>query len=138
VKDSFQIFPVGIILKQNENSFIKIYDKYIDALLGLDQFSHINVFYWFHKSDTPSKRNILRVYPRGKKSNPITGVFATHSPVRPNLIAFSTCKILSIDENFIKVDTIDAFDETPVIDIKPYIPISDSKEEAIIPGWVRR
>ncbi len=138
MKDSFQIFPVGIILKQNENSLIKIYDKYIDALSGLDQFSHIHVFYWFHKSDTPSKRNILRVHPRGKESNPITGVFATHSPVRPNLIAFLTCKILSIDENFIKVDTIDAFNETPVIDIKPYIPTSHSKEEVIIPGWMRR
>jgi len=48
------------------------------------------------------------------------------------------CKILSIEENFIKVDTIDAFDETPVIDIKAYLSPGYSKEEIITPDWVRR
>ena len=138
MKDFFQIYPVGTIIKKNENSVIRIYDKYIRALLGLDQFSHIQVFYWFHKNDTPSKRNILRVHPRREESNPLTGVFATHSSVRPNLIAFSICRILSIEENLIKIDTIDAFDETPVIDIKAYIPPGYSKEEIITPDWARR
>ena len=64
------------------------------------------------------KRSILQVYPRADKNNPLTGVFATHSPVRPNLIAISKCKIISVKENVIEVDDIDAFSDSPVIDLK--------------------
>ncbi len=51
-------------------------------------------------------------------TRPLTGVFATHSPVRPNLLAISTCKILSVKDGFITIDSIDAFDNTPILDLK--------------------
>ena len=102
--DNFQIFPIGIIRKKAKDIFIEIHHKYKDALLGLDQFSHIIVCFWFHKNDSPEKRNTLQVHPRGEKTNPLTGVFATRSPQRPNLIALSTCKILAIDENIIRIE----------------------------------
>jgi len=120
--DSFQIFPVGIIRKQEKTVSIEIYEEYKDALLGLDQFSDIIVCFWFHRKDTPQKRNVLRVHPRGNKANPLRGVFAARSPVRPNLVDVSACKILSIDGNIIHIEKIDAFDGTPVIDIKPLHP----------------
>ena len=110
MKDRFDIFPVGVIKKQGETVWIEIYDKYNDALIGLDGFSHLTVCYWFHENDTPEKRNVLQVHPRNNKKNPLTGVFATHSPLRPNLIAISICKILSIDGNSIRIDKIDAFE----------------------------
>jgi len=100
------------------NSAGKDHGKYGDGLLRLDQCSHVTVMYWFHKNDTPQKRSILQVHPRGNKDNPLTGVFATHSQVRPNLIAISRVKVISVKGNIIEIEKIDAFDDSPVIDIK--------------------
>ncbi|MBV2097138.1 MAG: SAM-dependent methyltransferase, partial [Candidatus Thiodiazotropha sp. (ex Codakia orbicularis)] len=77
------------------------------------------VLYWFDRNDTPERRGILQVHPRGNPDNPLRGVFATRAPVRPNLIALSRCRILSIAANRIEIDGIDAFPDTPVLDIKP-------------------
>ncbi|MES0447110.1 MAG: tRNA (N6-threonylcarbamoyladenosine(37)-N6)-methyltransferase TrmO, partial [Desulfobacterales bacterium] len=136
MKDRFDIFPVGVIKKQGETVWIEIYEKYNDALIGLDGFSHLTVCYWFHENDTPEKRNVLQVHPRSNKKNPLTGVFATHSPLRPNLIAISICKILSIDGNSIRIDKIDAFEGSPVIDIKCFIPSKVSESDIRLPDWV--
>lgn len=136
MKDRFDIFPVGVIQKQDENVWIEIYEKYNEALLGLDKFSHITVCYWFHENDTPEKRNVLQVHPKNNKENPLSGVFATHSPLRPNLIAISTCKMLSIEGNTIHIDKIDAFDGSPVIDIKCFIPSRALKSDIRLPDWV--
>jgi tRNA-Thr(GGU) m(6)t(6)A37 methyltransferase TsaA len=135
MRRSYQINPVGVIQKNEDTVFIEIYPEYADALSGLDQFSHIIVMYWFHENDTPEQRNILQVHPCGNKKNPLTGVFGTHSPVRPNLIALSLCRILFIDGNRITIDDIDAFDDSPVIDIKSYFPVSVSDEDVRIPNW---
>ena len=136
MKDRFDIFPVGVIQKQDENVWIEIYEKYNEALLGLDKFSHITVCYWFHENDTPEKRNVLQVHPKNNKENPLSGVFATHSPLRPNLIAISICNILSIEGNTIHIDKIDAFDGSPVIDIKCFIPSRALKSDIGLPDWV--
>jgi len=130
--ESLKIVPIGII-KKVDGITIEIYEKYTDALLGLDQFSHIIVLYWFHKSDTQAKRNILQVHPKGDLKRPLRGVFATRSPVRPNPVGMSVCKILSVEKNSIRIDVLDAHDGTPVIDIKPYIPKNDSITNASYP-----
>jgi tRNA-Thr(GGU) m(6)t(6)A37 methyltransferase TsaA len=135
MSDKFQIYPVGFIRKQDKAVIINIYHEYVNGLLGLDQFSHIEVCYWFHKNDTKGKRDVLQVHPRGDRENPLTGVFATRSPLRPNLIGMSVCRILSINENIINIDKIDAFNGSPVVDIKPYIPRIDSVSDAVTPGW---
>jgi tRNA-Thr(GGU) m(6)t(6)A37 methyltransferase TsaA len=136
MKDRFDIFPVGVIQKQDENIWIEIYEKYNEALLGLDKFSHITVCYWFHENDTPEKRKVMQVHPKNNKENPLSGVFATHSPLRPNLIAISICNILSIEGNTIHIDKIDAFDGSPVIDIKCFIPGRALKSDIRLPDWV--
>jgi tRNA-Thr(GGU) m(6)t(6)A37 methyltransferase TsaA len=84
------------------------------------------------------KRATLRVHPRGDRSNPLTGVFATRSPRRPNPLALYTSRIHAVRGNRIEIDSVDALDGTPVIDIKPYIPESDSVSGARVPAWVRR
>jgi tRNA-Thr(GGU) m(6)t(6)A37 methyltransferase TsaA len=122
----YQIFPVGTIKKQDRSVFVEIYKEYEDALFGLDQYSHMIVFTWFHENDVPEKRKVLKVHPRGNKANPLTGVFATRSPMRPNLIGLFLCKIISIENNVIQIEHIEAFAGSPVIDIKPYIPRIDS------------
>ena len=136
MSQSFSIFPIGVVTRQDEKIWIEILDDYTDGLLGLDGFSHINVLFWFHENDNPEKRGILQVHPRREKQNPLTGVFATHSPARPNLIGLTRCRILSIEGNRIMIEDIDALDGTPVIDIKCYIPDSLAKSEVKVPEWV--
>ena len=114
----FIVYPIGWVRKAEGKTTIVVEKKYQPGLLGLDQFSHVWVLYWFDRNDTPKKRAILQVHPRGNKDNPIRGVFATHSPFRPNLIAMSRCKILSVKENVIEIEGIDAFADTPVLDLK--------------------
>ena len=135
--ESFRLFPVGKVEKISGTTSIKIYKEYEDALLGLDQFSHVIVLYWFDRNDTPAKRKTLRVHPRRNKNNPLTGVFATRSPLRPNLIGLSVCKIRSIENNVIYIDSIDAFHDSPVLDLKPYAPALDWVENPRGPQWVK-
>jgi len=134
--ESFQIFPVGVVSKKEEATRIEIFEPYGDALLGLEDFSHIQVFFWFHENDTADRRKTLRVHPRKDKKIPLTGVFGTHSPLRPNLIGITICKIKSIRNRRIEIEDIDAFDGTPVIDIKCYIPGSTSESNVRVPDWV--
>ena len=133
---SFQIFPVGAVAKKEEATWIEIFEPYCDALLGLQGFSHIQVLFWFHENDTADRRKTLRVHPRGDKKMPLTGVFATHSPLRPNLIGLTICKIKSIRDRRIEIEDIDAFDGTPVVDVKCYIPGSTSESDVRVPDWV--
>ena len=134
----FKLYPVGKVQKQHGITRLQIFERYRDALKGLDGFSHVLVLYWFDRNDTPKKRSILQVHPRGSKKNPLTGVFACRSPVRPNLIALSLCKVLSIKSEIITVDKIDAFDGSPILDIKPYIPSIDNKTNGIrVLDWLK-
>ena len=132
---SYSIEPIGVVRKNDGGARIEIFDDYVDGLMGLEGFSHIFVFYWFHQNDTPEKRKTLQVHPRKDPRNPLTGVFATHSPLRPNLIAQTLCKIVGISDNTVEVEEIDADDGSPVIDIKCFIPPED--EAVRLPGWVR-
>ena len=133
----YKLFPVGKINKKGDSTFVEIFAKYSEALRGLDGFSHVIIIYWFDKNDVPEKRSILQVHPRGNKINPLTGVFACRAPVRPNLIALSICRNLSVNGNIISVDKIDAFDGSPVLDIKPYMPdIVNHQEHIRIPNWL--
>ena len=136
MRESFNIFPIGVVKKQNDNVWIEILNDYTEGILGLAGFSHINVLFWFHENDHPEKRAILQVHPRKDEQNPLTGVFATHSPARPNLIGLTRCKILSIEDNRILIEDIDALDETPVIDIKCYIADDAGDSEVRVPDWV--
>jgi tRNA (adenine37-N6)-methyltransferase len=138
MNQSYSLFPVGKVSKHSGIAAIEIYPPFQGALLGLEGFSHVIVLYWFDKNDTPDKRAALRVHPRGDKSNPLTGVFACRSPARPNLIGLAVCKIKEVEKGRIVVEEIDAFDGTPVVDIKPYIPAIDSVPDAVVPEWNKR
>ena len=79
---------------------------------------------------------LYRFIPAKTPTNPLTGVFATHSPRRPNLIALTVCRIESIAGNIIHIAEIDAYDGSPVIDIKCYIPGAVPDEDVRLPDWV--
>ena len=134
----FQLHPVGKVEREGKAARLRVDERYAKALKGLDGFSHVWVFWWFDRNDTPEKRGILQVHPRGNRKNPLTGVFACRSPVRPNLIALTLCKIRSVKGNVVEVEKIDAFDGTPILDLKPYVPSIDAPKEAPgLPDWLK-
>jgi tRNA (adenine37-N6)-methyltransferase len=134
---SFAVHPIAHVQKSDGRTLIVLDKKYQPGLLGLDGFSHVHVIWWLDKNDTPEKRSILQVHPRGDPKNPLTGVFACRAPVRPNLIALSLCKIVSVKGNVVEVEKIDAFEGTPVLDLKPYAPGQDSATDAKVPDWAK-
>jgi tRNA-Thr(GGU) m(6)t(6)A37 methyltransferase TsaA len=87
------------------------------ALEGIAVGDHILVFTWLHRA----RRDVLRVHPRSDPSNPITGVFATRSPDRPNPLGLHPVTVRSIDGNRLRIGPMEAIDGTPVIDIKPVL-----------------
>ncbi|MFO8102318.1 MAG: tRNA (N6-threonylcarbamoyladenosine(37)-N6)-methyltransferase TrmO [Dehalococcoidia bacterium] len=112
-----------------------IIDPELTELLdGLQNFSHIVVIYWMHKSagTYPAK-----VHPRGISEAPLTGVFATRSPRRPNAIGVTTVELLECNENKLRVRGLDAVHGTPIIDIKPYLP-GDFVQNVRYPEWISR
>lgn len=136
MKDHYDVYPLGVIRKEKDSVRIEIEQAYRDAFLGLDGFSHITVLFWFHENDTPEKRQTMQVHPRKNKQIPLTGVFATHSPLRPNLIGLTICKIIAIKDTTIFIEDIDALDGSPVIDIKCFIPCSELGSDIKLPDWV--
>lgn len=114
----FTVYPIGYVRKAEGRTTIVVAKKYQPGLLRMEKLSHVWVLWWFDRNDTPKKRSILQVHPRGNPDNPLTGVFATHAPVRPNLIAMTRCKIISVNENVVEIERIDAFPDTPVLDLK--------------------
>jgi len=114
----FSVYPIGYVRKAEGRTTIVLDKKYQPGLLRFEKLSEAWVLWWFDRNDTREKRSILQVHPGGNPSNPLTGVFATHSPVRPNLIAMTRCKILSVKDNVIEIESIDAFPDTPVLDLK--------------------
>ena len=87
------------------------------ALEGLAAGDDIIILTWLHKS----RRDVLKVHPRGNRDNPLTGVFATRSPDRPNPIGLHRVVVRRIDENRLLISPMEAIDGTPVVDIKPVL-----------------
>jgi tRNA-Thr(GGU) m(6)t(6)A37 methyltransferase TsaA len=130
--------PVGVVKKQGQRAWLEIYPEYAPGLLGLRNFSHLWVLYWFHENDTPERRQTLQVHPRRDPANPLTGVFACRSPERPNLIGFTACRIIKVEGNRVEVANLDAREGSPILDLKPYIPEGDAIPEAVTPEWLKR
>jgi tRNA-Thr(GGU) m(6)t(6)A37 methyltransferase TsaA len=86
-----------------------------DALDGIAVGDTLIVITWFHQA----QRDVMRVHPRSDPRNPITGVFATRSPDRPNPLGLHTVTVRAIDGLRLRIGPIEAIDGTPVVDIKP-------------------
>jgi tRNA-Thr(GGU) m(6)t(6)A37 methyltransferase TsaA len=135
----FKIEPIGFVKKPKDGRILLGIDsKFWDATLEMDKYSHLHVIWWAVGLDTPENRHHLQGYPPHEGA-PLSGVFATRSPARPNLVCLSIVKILNINhkQRTIEVDQIDALDETPIVDIKPYLPSSDRVDDAVVPEWFK-
>lgn len=96
------------------NAVLEIHPEYLDGLHRVKAGDEIIVITWLHLAD----RSVLKVHPRGDQSNPLTGVFLTRSPDRPNPIGLHRVEVLKIDSKRIHIGPIEAIDGTPVVDIK--------------------
>ncbi len=135
VMSKIALDPVGRVEHSDGKIFIAVMPAYTAALEGIEDFSHIWVIYWFHGNDNPEKRRTLKVHPRSNPANPLTGVFATRSPARPNLVGMQACRLVRRDGNRLEVEGLDAWEGSPVLDIKPYLPQLDSHPHAAMPKW---
>lgn len=126
-----QLRPIGVISSTLTNpdeapmqgfegapdAWLEVHAWAADALHLLNAGDEIIVITWFHKAD----RSVLRTHPRSDPRNPLTGVFATRSPDRPNPLGLHPVTIRAIDGNRLRIGPIEAIDGTPVVDIKPVI-----------------
>ena len=118
---TYSVYPIGTIEKNGEKTVLRIHDKYLGGLSKIEEFSHLILYFWFDRNDTAEGRSTLKIHPRRDPTIPLHGVFATRSPLRPNLIGTSVCRIIAVSDGVIEVDRTDALDGTPIIDIKKKI-----------------
>lgn len=126
---------IGIVERAGEEAKIKIFPKFCDGLRGVESFSHLIVLYWIHLHDNEEDRRTLLVYPKRQAVNILTGVFACRSPARPNPIGLCVVELVKREECTLTVKGLDALENSPIIDIKPYIPKIDSVLNAKLPRW---
>jgi tRNA-Thr(GGU) m(6)t(6)A37 methyltransferase TsaA len=99
------------------NAFLELKPAYTDGLDRMRVGDEIIVITWLHRA----RREVLKVHPRGVLSNPLTGVFSTRSPDRPNPLGLHRVKVLEINPARLHIGPIEAIDGTPVIDVKPVV-----------------
>jgi len=99
------------------DAWVELKEAFVPALRGVRVGDEVIVITWFHRS----KRDTLEVHPRGDRRNPLTGVFGTRSPDRPNPLGLHRVTVLEIAGARLKIGSIEALDGTPVVDIKPVL-----------------
>lgn len=134
--DRYLLSPVGFIHREGNSIQIKIQPEFTPALKELGTFSHAQILWWFSEFDDESARKTTQFDQMPFEAPPL-GVFACRSPLRPNPIGLSTVKILAVDHELglLKIADIDAYDGTPVLDIKAYMPHCDRVQDVKVPEW---
>src|SRR5262245_48414789 len=99
------------------NARIEVEAEYAAGLKRMQVGDDIIVLTWLHLG----RRDVLEVHPRGDPRNPLTGVFSTRSPHRPNPLGLHVVKVREISDTRLRIGPIEAIDGTPVVDIKPVI-----------------
>ncbi len=105
-----------------------------EAVLGLRDFSHIEVVYLFDRVAPDSVQTGAR-HPRGNRAWPRVGIFAQRAKGRPNRLGVSICELLAVDELTLTVRGLDAIDGTPVLDVKPYMAEFAPRGSVRQPAW---
>ncbi len=127
----FRVQPIGLIRSEIKNrkdaprfytegapnATLEVVWKFRAGLDRIKVGDEVIVITWLHRAH----RNILRVHPRGDTSRPLTGVFLTRSPDRPNPIGLHRVRVLEVKRNRLLIGPIEAIDGTPVVDIKSVV-----------------
>lgn len=131
LENSYRFEPIGIVhsalVNRDEaprqgyegapDAWVEIGLPVMEAMDGIEVGDEIILITWLHRA----RRDILKTHPRNDTNNPLTGVFATRSPDRPNPLGLHRVAVLEIAGNRLKVGPLEAVDGTPVVDIKPVL-----------------
>jgi tRNA-Thr(GGU) m(6)t(6)A37 methyltransferase TsaA len=134
---SYSIEPIGFVhseltrleeapMQGNEGApgaWLELTPQAAPGLLGIQTGDELIVLTWLHLT----KRDVLHVHPRGDLSRPLTGVFATRSPDRPNPVGLHRVSVVEVGEQKLRVAPLEAIDGTPIVDIKPVLAGSASE-----------
>jgi len=123
--------PIQPTSQSSQPGVVEVFPQYTTGLQDLDGFSHIYLIYHLHQA-APCRLSVtpfLDTHPRG--------LFATRVPCRPNPIGLSLVQLEGIQENKLHIARLDILDQTPLLDIKPYIPEFETGQQVRI-GWVEQ
>jgi tRNA-Thr(GGU) m(6)t(6)A37 methyltransferase TsaA len=117
-------------------SQIVVREELMEGLDGISGFSHLFVLFYLNQV-TIEQRKTLKVHPRGRQDMPLTGVFATRTMLRPNPIGLTLVELMKVDGNVLTIRGLDAYDGTPVLDLKTY-DFWDMAENTKVPDWWKK
>ena len=121
--------PIQGVFKPEGVGTIEVFEQFAEGLTDIEVFSHIQIIYLFHESTDFSL--LAKPFLEDK----LHGIFAIRSPHRPNHLGISVVRLLERAGNILKIEEIDVFDGTPLLDIKPYVPKFDERRNVKI-GWL--
>ena len=134
--------PIGVVRTAAVGKEVKdksqladviIHAEFAEALAGISEFSHVFVLFWFNEI-SDEQRKTLQVHPRGRMDLPLLGIFATRTMLRPNPIGLTLVELVQVEGKVLTVRGLDAFDGTPVLDIKPF-DSWDTPKTFKVPSW---
>jgi tRNA-Thr(GGU) m(6)t(6)A37 methyltransferase TsaA len=139
--------PIGFVerLSSAERDFtaiskVVLKDSLTDALLGIEEFSHIFIIFWLHEMQI--REDVSWIHPSSSDNQHRVGFLATRAPRRPNPIGLTLVELVKHENNVLWVKGLDALDGTPVIDIKPYPDWNNGECQVIvdykIPDWLKQ
>ena len=137
IQTSYMIEPIGVVrseltsreaapLQGDEGApaaWLEITERVAPGLAGIAAGDELIVLTWLHRA----QRDMLQVHPRGRRDRPLTGVFATRSPDRPNPVGLHRVAVLEVAGHRLKVAPMEAIDGTPIVDIKPVLASFDER-----------
>jgi tRNA-Thr(GGU) m(6)t(6)A37 methyltransferase TsaA len=137
IETNYTIEPIGVIRSELTNleaapmqgyegapeAWVELTVLVAQGLVGIKAGDQLIVLTWLHRA----RRDVLQVHPRGRLEAPLTGVFATRSPDRPNPVGLHRVSVLEVAGHRLRVAPIEAIDGTPVVDIKPVLVQSDDR-----------
>lgn len=141
-EEAIKLKPIGFVRTSAAKNEVKdktrvskivIREDLVQALEGLRGFSHLFIIFWMHQI-SECRRGKMKVHPRGRRDMPLLGVLATRTPYRPNPLGLTLVELLEMKRNVLTVRGLDAFDGTPILDIKP-VDAWDIAKRAKVPEW---
>jgi len=145
--NEIKLEPIGYVLssvteRMDKNwgeikSKIILNSEYTGALLGLENFSHVIIATYLHQAKYEKEKHLQR-RPRNLETMPKVGIFSQRAKDRPNPIGITAVEIISVGDDYLEIKGLDAINETPVLDIKPYYQQYDKIDSAKVPEWVDR
>ena len=142
IVEKIELEPIGFVktntirkeVKKRSNvSEIILREDLVETLHGIEDFSHLYVIFWLHEVPK-GERKTVKVHPRGRRDLPLLGIFATRTPHRPNPIGLTLVELIKVNDNTLTIRGLDAYDGTPIIDIKPF-DMWDTTEDVKVPKW---